>query len=59
MSFAYVGGGLFLLNASIESFKADIRFMVLFFGVGAVFCLYFGLRGFRNILRFRDRTKGV
>ena len=56
-SFVYVGMGLFCLNASIENFKEDDRFMVLFFGVAAVFFLYLGLRGFRNILRFRDNTK--
>jgi hypothetical protein len=57
ISFGYVGAGLFLFDGSIENFKDDNRFMVLFFGVAAMFCLYLGIRGFRNILRFPNKAK--
>ena len=55
LSFGYVGAGLFTLGPSIDGFKEGDVFMPLGFGVAAAFFLYFGLRGLRNVLRFRRK----
>jgi len=57
ISIVYVGAGLFFLVASLEDFEADDRFWCLGFGVVATFFLYFGIRGFWNVLRFRKEKK--
>ncbi|MDW5265016.1 MULTISPECIES: hypothetical protein [Acidobacteriaceae] len=54
-SFAYIGAGLFTLGASIEDFKEKDVFFSLGFGVATAFFFYFGLRGLRNVLRFRRK----
>ena len=54
-SFAYIGAGLFTLGASIDGFKEGDVFMPVGFGVATAFFLYFGLRGLRNVLRFRRK----
>jgi hypothetical protein len=52
-SMVFIGIGLFLGGSCWDGVQASDFFNVLFFGGASLFFLYFGLRGMRNVFRFR------
>lgn len=56
-SIVFASMGVFLGGSCWDGVQAGDLFNVLFFGAASLFFLYFGLRGLRNVLRFKAKSK--